>query len=148
MGRRRAPQDGYIAPEMKNWTPVFRFGHDLLIRTKLKLQTLPFLIDTGSEMNLLSPKAASQVGKTSDDPDHSLVGLSGTVNKIQRAQTATLQFSHFAQTNEYMMTVDLSRQSSDLGTELSGVFGFELLRLLRESRLPRWTSRFHYRAKR
>src|SRR5581483_10069457 len=33
--RRPVPRDRYIAPEMANWTKVFRFGHMLLVPTNV-----------------------------------------------------------------------------------------------------------------
>jgi thioredoxin-like negative regulator of GroEL len=54
-----APRDRYIAPEMQSYTPVYRFGQDLLIPTRMADQTLRlFAIDTGSSRNLLSLRAA------------------------------------------------------------------------------------------
>jgi tetratricopeptide (TPR) repeat protein len=130
--RPQLPQDRYIAPEMKQWTPVFRFGHSLLVPTRIdNSQPLLFLIDTGSESIMLSTKAARQVvGKTYIDPDLQIAGLSGTVKNVYRSQTATLHFGHLAQTNEYMVTVDLSNEARKMGTELSGVLGLDLLRVL------------------
>ena len=127
----RLPHDPYVAPEMKNWTSVFRFGHLLLIPSRLdNSQPMLFLLDTGAECNMLSQKAAKLVGKTYIDPDLEIVGLSGTIKNVYRAQTATLHFGHFAQTNEYMVTVDLTKEAREMGTELSGVIGFDLLRML------------------
>src|SRR5262249_60345330 len=54
--------DPYVAPEMKSFTPVFRFGHDLLIYTRLNdLPPKLFVIDTGSFFNHLSPPSARAI---------------------------------------------------------------------------------------
>src|SRR5262249_20045847 len=39
----RLPKDRYIAPEMANWTKVFRFGHDVLMHTYVNDQPQPML---------------------------------------------------------------------------------------------------------
>src|SRR5664279_2132897 len=127
----RLPKDRYVAPEMKGWTPVFHFGHQLLIPTAVNdSKSMLFLIDTGSSLNLLSTRAGRQVTKVSSDPNVHVKGLSGTVADVYRADKATLRFSHFAQKNQDIVSFDLSKISKHTGTEVSGVLGFELLRML------------------
>jgi tetratricopeptide (TPR) repeat protein len=127
----RLPKDRYVAPEMKGWTPVFHFGHQLLIQTVVNdSKPMLFLIDTGSSLNLLSTLAGRQVTKVSSDPNVHVKGLSGTVADVYRADKATLRFSHFAQKNQDIVSFDLSKISKHTGTEVSGVLGFELLRML------------------
>jgi predicted aspartyl protease len=89
-----------------------------------------FLIDTGMNVNALSKRAASQVTKVSSDPNTRLKGLSGNVSDVYRAEKATLVFGHFAQKNQEMVTFDLSTFSRQLGTEVSGILGFDLLHML------------------
>jgi hypothetical protein len=115
---------------MKDWTPIFRDGHFLLIPTRIdNAQPMLFLIDSGAENNLLSQRAATQVTKTYIDPDLAIGGVSGTIKNVFRAESATIHFAHFAQKNQYMVTVSLAKQSRDMGMELSGVLGLELLRV-------------------
>jgi len=128
---RRLPQDRYVAPDMDKWTPIFRFGHMLLIPTHVNSSpSMLFLIDTGSNVNLLSQRAANQVTKTSADPYSHVKGLSGTVDKVYRANKATLIFGHLAQKNQDVVTLDMSHLSQGIGTEVSGVLGFETLHML------------------
>lgn len=127
----RLPKDRYVAPEMANWTPVFRFGHELLIRTRVNdSQPMLFLIDTGASINLLSTKAARQVTKVGSDSSTHVKGMSGSVANVYRADQATLVFGHFSQKNQNIVSVDLSKISRQTGTEISGILGFELLRML------------------
>ncbi len=50
---RNLPKDRYVAPEMKSWTPVFHFGHQLLIATEVNnSKPMLFLIDTGASRQL------------------------------------------------------------------------------------------------
>lgn len=127
----RIPQDRYIAPEMEKWTTVFRFGHALLIRTRVNdSPPMLFLIDTGANMNTLSTKEARQVAKVSSDPNVRVMGLSGEVSKVYSANKAMILFGHLAQKNQDIVTFDLSDMSRHFGTELSGFLGFQTLRML------------------
>ena len=129
--RLRQPRDRYVAPEMKGWTPVFRFGHQLLIVSAVNnSKPMLFLIDTGSQLNFLSTRAAREVGKISSDPTVHVKGLSGNVADVYRADNATLRFGHFAQKNQSIVTLDLSKISKGTGTEVSGILGFQVLRML------------------
>jgi Aspartyl protease/Tetratricopeptide repeat len=125
------PKDAYVAPEMVNWTKVFRFGHILLIPTLVDGSSpMLFMIDTGSFTNILSTRAAREVTKVRADSRMQVRGLSGAVNNVYRADKATLQFGHYSQENQDTVTLDLSAISKSTGTEVSGILGFELLRIL------------------
>ncbi len=125
------PKDRYIAPEMKSWTPVFHFGHELLIRTEVNdSKPMLFLIDTGSGANLISTRAGREVTKVRSDPRTQVKGLSGTVADVYSADKATLRFSHFSQKNLDIVSFDLSKLSKNTGTEVSGILGFQLLHML------------------
>jgi tetratricopeptide (TPR) repeat protein len=128
---RRIPKDRYIAPEMANWTKVFRFGHAMLVPTSVNdSKPMLFGLDTGAFSNILSLRAARQVGKVNSDYRDRINGLSGAVNKVYSAEQATLAFGHFRQLNEGIVTLDLSTVSRQTGTEISGFLGFAMLRKL------------------
>jgi tetratricopeptide (TPR) repeat protein len=124
------PQDSYVAPEMQNYTKIFRFGHELLIPTRVG-DTPPklFLIDTGAMMNTISPQAAREVTKVRDNDRMHVRGISGSVKNVYSADKAILQFSHFRQENQDLTSFDLSNISRGAGTEVSGILGFTTLRL-------------------
>ncbi|HYL93206.1 MAG TPA: aspartyl protease family protein [Alphaproteobacteria bacterium] len=125
----RAPQDRYIAPEMKSFTKVFRFGHELLIPTRVgNAPPKLFLIDTGAMFNSISPAAAREVTKIHNDAFTTVTGVSGHVKKVYSADKAMLTFSHFQQENQDLTTFDLSGMSRNTGTEVSGILGFVTLR--------------------
>ena len=87
-------QDRYIAPEMQSFTRVFRFGHDLLVPTKIgDVPAKLFLLDTGAFNNAISPAAAREVTKVHND-DTIVKGISGTVRKVYTANKAVLQFGN------------------------------------------------------
>ncbi len=122
--------DRYIAPEMKSYTPVYRFGHMLLMQTHLN-EGPPklFLIDTGGFDNQISPDAAKEVTKVHSDASFTISGLNGEVKHVMRADDVTLQFAHLKQTRHDMFSIDLSDISNSEGTEISGILGFAMLYL-------------------
>lgn len=125
------PQDRYIAPEMQSYTHVYRFGHDLLVPTKVgEVPGMLFLLDTGAFINAISPGAAREVTKVHGDAYTTIKGLSGSVKKVYTANKAVLQFGHLRQENQDMTAFDMSRISESSDTEVSGFFGFTMLRYL------------------
>jgi tetratricopeptide (TPR) repeat protein len=123
--------DRYVAPEMKDYTRVYRFGHMLLIPTRVN-NSLPmmFLIDTGAFDNSMTPLAASQVTKISGDDLDTIKGISGEVKKVYVAHKANLQFANFRQNREDLITFSLDGMSNSIGTEIAGVLGFRMLFML------------------
>lgn len=124
------PQDRYIAPEMQNYTKIYRIGHDLLIPTRVAdAPPKLFLIDTGAMTNAISAKAAREITKTHLESSIEIKGMSGKVNKVFTADKAVLQFSRYRQENQEMITWDFSRISKSSGIEISGFLGFVTLRM-------------------
>jgi tetratricopeptide (TPR) repeat protein len=125
------PQDRYIAPEMQSYSRVYRFGHDLLIPTSIgKVPSKLFLMDTGAMFNFISPAAAREVTKVHGDADTIVKGISGRVDKVYSANKAILQFGNLRQENQDMTAFDTKPISDGVGTEVSGLLGFVLLRFL------------------
>jgi tetratricopeptide (TPR) repeat protein len=125
------PRDRYISPEMANWTKVFRFGHSMLVPTSVNdSKFMLFGLDTGSSSNILSARAGRQVSKVSSDDTIRVLGLNGEVNKVYSSDKATLRFGHLQQPTLGILTLDLSTLSRHTGTEVSGLLGFEMLRVL------------------
>ncbi len=125
------PKDAYVAPEMANWTKAYRFRNMLLVPTLVdRTGPMLFLIDTGSFTNILSTRAAREVTQIRSDPSMQIKGISGSVSKIYRADKATLQFGRYEQQNQDIVTIDLSAACKQTGTEVSGILGFAMLRIL------------------
>ncbi len=123
--------DRYVAPEMRSYWPVFRFGHELVISTRLNSSTPKlFLIDSGSLNNTISPEAAREVTKLSADSNARVKGLNGKVNDVFRANELILSFANFREINRDMIAFDTNRMSDDTGTEISGILGFAMLWML------------------
>jgi tetratricopeptide (TPR) repeat protein len=129
----KGPQDAYIAPEMKSYTRVFRFGHILLVPTRVGAGDSPaklFILDTGALTNHITPRAAREVTKVHNDSDMIVQGVSGRVNRVYSADKAMLQFGHLRQENQDLLSFNLDGLSNDVGTEVSGTLGFVMLRML------------------
>ncbi len=125
------PQDRFIAPDMKSYTPVFRFGHQLLVPTTIgDVPYKLFILDTGSLVNFISPAAAREVTKVHGDYDTIVEGISGRVDKVYSANKAVLTFGHLKQENQDITAIDTKPISDSIGTEVSGFLGFVMLRML------------------
>jgi len=125
------PKDAYVAPEMANWSKAYRFRDLLLTPTKVDgMGPLLFLIDTGSFSNILSTRTAKQVTQLRADPGMSVKGMSGTVSKIYRADKANLEFGRYEQENQDVVTFDLNPICKQTGTNVAGILGFNMLRIL------------------
>ena len=123
--------DRYIAPEMKGYTPIFRFGHQLLIPTRVnELPQKLFLIDTGAFSNTISPAAAREATKVHTDANFHVKGLNGEVKDVFTADDLTLTFSHYRQKARDMIAFETTGVSNGTGTEVAGMLGFAMLRMM------------------
>jgi len=121
-------RDRYIAPEFKEYSPVFRLGHLLLIQTRInELPSKLFLIDTGAFSDTISPAAAREVTKVRGDSDIQVKGINGAVKNVFTADNLTLTFSHFRQPARDMVAFDTTAISNSSGVEISGMLGFAML---------------------
>jgi tetratricopeptide (TPR) repeat protein len=124
--------DRSIGPEMKTYTPVLRFGHMLLVPTKINdVPGKLFLIDSGAFNNMITPDAAREVTKVHAKEDMTVKGVSGKVNKLYDTGTVVLEFGGLLQKNVDMGAFDFSNTSRAIGTEVSGTIGFPVLNLLK-----------------
>ncbi len=125
------PKDAYVAPEMAQWTKVYRFRNLLMVPTKVD-RTGPFLfmIDTGSFSNILSTRTAQLVTRVTSDSSMQIKGMSGNVSQVYRADKAALWFGRYEQQNQDVVTLDLNAVSRQSGVEVSGILGYAMLRIL------------------
>jgi predicted aspartyl protease len=123
--------DRYIAPEMRDYTPIFKFNDHLLISTKVN-DSAPklFMIDTGAFDDTISPQAARETTHVSGDSQTTVKGVNGSVAQVYRADNVTLQFSRFRQKRNDLIAFDLTGISNNTGTEVSGILGFAMLQML------------------
>jgi tetratricopeptide (TPR) repeat protein len=121
-------RDRHIGSEFKSYSPVFRFGHMLLIPTRINdLPPKLFLIDTGAFSDTISPAAAREVTKVRGESNIQVKGLNGAVKNVFTADNLTLTFSHFRQPARDMVAFDTTRISNSSGVEISGMLGFAML---------------------
>ncbi len=123
--------DRYIAPEMKDWQSVFRFGHELLLPVSLNgSKEKLFLVDTGAGLMSISPAAAREVTKVYEGSNMRVYGISGEVNKVLETEDFTLTFAHLRQMVRSMTAFDTTELSHRTGIEISGFLGAPILNRL------------------
>jgi tetratricopeptide (TPR) repeat protein len=123
--------DGYVPSEMQSYTKIHRFGHYLLVPTKIgNVGAKLFLLDTGGFASQITTATAREVTKLRADSDKVVIGISGSVNKLYRAEKAILEFGHVRQENQDLIAFDLTSASQSVGTEISGTLGFTTLQRL------------------
>ena len=121
----------WIPPQLSAYERVYRFGHFLLIPGLINNSPPKlFLIDTGAWDNFITPAAAKGYVKVHRDSESVVKGLSGKVDKVYFTGDVTLTFGHFQQKRYDLSALDLTNVSNDVGTELSGTLGFDMLYLL------------------
>jgi tetratricopeptide (TPR) repeat protein len=124
-------RDRYIAPEMKDWTPVFRSEHMLIVPTLINTSPVKlFLLDTGSQYSLLSPSAAKEVGQASDFTGMQLTGVNGVVRTVPAVSNVSMLIGPVRQTRRNMLVLDTGGLSRNASVEISGIIGFPILREL------------------
>jgi predicted aspartyl protease len=127
------PHDPYIAPGMEKWQRIYRYRHDLLMPTGIvetkrikddsAWKNKLFILDTGAELNLISPAAAREVTKVSGDSSMEIRGIQGEVNKVYEAGKFTLAFAGLRLDSPSMSSIDTTKDSHNDGVEVSGFIG-------------------------
>jgi tetratricopeptide (TPR) repeat protein len=122
--------DRTISPGLQNFVSVFRFGHLLLLPTRVnESREVLFVLDTGSAKTLISYEMAEQASRLSRDDRTRIHGLNGQVSDVYQTGDLFLQFAGFRQKNLGMTAFNMWDQSRRLGTEVSGFLGLPLLNL-------------------
>ncbi|SNT20774.1 Flp pilus assembly protein TadD, contains TPR repeats [Granulicella rosea] len=126
--------DRYIAPEMQDWTKVYRIGHNLLVpvtmtdeKQKRTSKDKLFIVDTGSDSILISPDAASGVTKVHNDYTVGVHGIAGDVKRVYSTEGLNFYFAHLKQPVYEVTAMDTTRLSHDEGVEVSGLLGATVL---------------------
>jgi hypothetical protein len=128
---KRTFHDAYIAPEMKSYTRIYRFGHDLLVPAFAgNAPSKLFLIDSGAFWNQITPAAAREVTKVHNDPFTTVTGINGKVKNVYTADQAVIRVGHVHERDQDLVTFDMTSISDNCGTEISGILGFAMLRKL------------------
>jgi predicted aspartyl protease len=118
------PYNRYIAPEMKDYTQVFRVGHMLILPAALNDDKIRlFIMDTGAWTTTISPQAAREVTKIHSDDRLQVKGINGEVKNVYSADKITFRFAHLAQEARDVVSFDNSKISKNAGLEISGFVG-------------------------
>jgi tetratricopeptide (TPR) repeat protein len=122
--------DRVVSAEMRNFVPVFRFGHMLLIPTRVNdSREVHFILDTGSAKTLISYEMAGEASKIKRDDATRINGISGQVADVYQTGDLFLEFAGFRQKNLGMTAFNMWEQSRRIGTEISGFLGLPVLNL-------------------
>ena len=125
------PYDRYVAPEMKDYTAVYRVGHDLILPATLNgSKPKLFILDTGAWNTSISPEAAREVTKVHADDRLHVHGISGKVENVFLADEITFRFAQLSQRERSVVAFDTSRVSKNENLEISGFIGATTLELL------------------
>jgi tetratricopeptide (TPR) repeat protein len=115
--------DRFVAPDMKDYTQIFRVGDNLILpavinASKLKL----FVLDLGAAESNISPGVAMDVTKVHEKP--------GPGPKVFEADAITYNFARMSQKVTNVFTADTSPISKSLGMDISGHIGANTFQLL------------------
>lgn len=125
------PQDRFVSPAMKDYFPVLRSGHYLIVPVVLNgKENRLFIVDTGAFSTSISPDAARAVTKVHGGGTGLVKGLSGDVNKVSFSEAINFRFAGIEQQNNDLFTFDASAISRAAGFEIGGFLGSTLLRQL------------------
>lgn len=125
--------DRYIAPEMKDYTRVYRSGPYLMLPARMNADTTVaakaglFVIDTGSWATTITPDAARQIVQLREDSSLNVEGMNGRVEKVYDAGNITFGFAQLQQRVPQVVAFDTSRISRSAGIEISGFLGASIL---------------------
>ncbi len=137
LAERPAKPQGYdrtVPEDEKDFTPVFRFGHSLMIPTAVNGKAVGlFLIDTGSSTSLIDSTFALESTKISRNDYMRVKGISGEMTKVFEANKAEIQFATFRQRNLGMIVVDLNNSGKRQAVRMSGILGLPVLSMFRLS---------------
>ena len=122
------PYDRYVAPEMKDWTHVYRAGHDLLLPASLNDSAAKlFILDTGAFSTTVTPEVAREVTKVHSQDNIVVHGVSGKVDKVYTADSITFKFANIAQKVNDVVAFATPGLSKNLNMEVAGFIGITAL---------------------
>lgn len=122
--------DRYIAPQMMDYTKVYRVGQHLILPVSLNGKEVGlFIIDTGAWQTSIASQAAAKVTELSSADFH-VHGIEGNVNKVYSAAQIKLRFANIEQQVSHVIAFDMSDMSRAFGIRVSGILGATTLEQL------------------
>lgn len=114
------------------FTPVFRYGHSLMIPTKVNgKHSGLFLLDTGASISNIDSSFARLSTKLHGDEFMHVRGISGKVQDVFEADKAELEFARFRQRNLGLTAFNLNNSPRHQEVRLSGILGLPVLVMFR-----------------
>ncbi len=105
----------------------FSFGHIMLLSTLVNHSLAGlFVLDSGANISSISPQMAQKLGKLQETANR-VAGSSGAINKVSVLGDAVLEFSGAPEPKRDLAAFDPGSLSRQLGTEVSGFIGFDVL---------------------
>jgi predicted aspartyl protease len=120
----RGPHDRYVAPEMKDWTRVYRVNHLLLVPAELNDSPPKLMVlDTGAFSTTLNPAVARLVTKVRGDSNITVKGITGKVDKVYTADQIEFKFANLSQKVNDVIAFESPSISKNTGLEIAGFIG-------------------------
>jgi hypothetical protein len=121
--------DRTIAPEMKDYSLIYRSGSDLIFPAYANGKyPMLFVLDTAIWNSVLTPEAAHEIVDGHKESKYEIRDSKSKVDTSFSAGNVALFFAQLNQNIGYMHTFDTSRFSKDTGLEISGLIGNAALR--------------------
>ena len=123
-------EDRVVPPGLEHAARVFRFGHLLLLRTRVNgSREALFVLDSGADRSLISYDLANEVSRLAPESRMRMNGINGRVVDLYQTSDLVVQFAGFEQKSPGMFSLDTWDQSRRIGTEISGFLGLPVLDL-------------------
>lgn len=120
--------DRYLAPEMKDYTTLYRPDGDLVLPVSVNGKSpMLFLLDTSIFRTMLSPEAGHEIAEGHKSSKYEVRPGNGTVDYTFSAGEVKLSLAHLTQSVARIGTFDTTRFTMDGGMAISGVIGDETL---------------------
>lgn len=124
--------DREVGPERTGFTRVYRFGHHLMVSTRLNgKSTRLFLLDTGSMGSVIDSTFARLSTKIHGNEYEHVRGVSGQVGDVFEADKALIEFSVFRQRNIGLTSFNLNNSPGHEDIRMDGILGLPVLSLFR-----------------
>jgi len=125
------PFDRVIASELKDYTQIYRAGHDLILPTALDNEKIKlFIPDTSAGETNISTFAALDLPKVHEDKSLEQPGAGGKAPKVFVVDEVTFNFAHVSQKLTGVVSADISPATKADGMQISGLVGMNTLSLL------------------
>jgi hypothetical protein len=125
------PFDRFIAPEMKDYSQIYRAGHDLILPTALGGEKIKlFVPDATATETSISAMTALDLPKVHEDKTKEQPGPGGRTQKVFFVDEISFNFAHVAQKLNGVYSTDTSWASKSDGTEVAGILGMNTTLIL------------------